>query len=111
VNPPAAIPVVTVLAVALLAATGCALQPPRSGPERAADAELAARVAQTLASDAQLYARHIDVDARAGVVRLSGWVYAGEDLYEARRVARSVAGVVAVADELELMVGGRTGSR
>jgi osmotically-inducible protein OsmY len=107
----ATIPVVVVLAAAGLAATGCAVEPARSAAERVADAELAARVAQALAHDPRLYARHVDVDAEHGIVRLSGFVYAGEDLYEAQRVARSITGVVAVSNELELMVGGRAGSR
>jgi osmotically-inducible protein OsmY len=97
--------------VAAVVAAGCATQPPRTEGERAADDELAARVDRALLSDSAMYARHIDVDATQGVVRLSGFVWSSDDLYEAKRVAANVPGVKAVIDQLELMVGGRTGAR
>jgi len=89
----------------------CALQPPRTDAERAADAELGARVDSALMSDSAMYARHVDVDVSRGIVHLSGFVWSSDDLYEARRVAASVSGVKGVVSQLELMVGGRTGAR
>jgi osmotically-inducible protein OsmY len=100
-----------VAVIAAVAASGCATQPRRTEGERAADDELAARVDRALLSDSAIYARHIDVDATRGVVRLSGFVWSSDDLYEARRVAANVPGVKAVVDQLELTVGGRTGAR
>ena len=99
------------VALTALAATGCATRLPTSEAERAADAGLAARVEQALLGDSRIYARHVDVDAERGIVRLSGFVYSGEDLYEARRVAATVPGVLSVSSELELIIGGRQGSR
>jgi osmotically-inducible protein OsmY len=100
------------IAVAALAApTGCSTQPPRTDAQRAADDELAARVDEALQHDSAIYARHIDVQASGGVVRLSGLVWSSNDLYEAKRVAAAVAGVTGVQDQLELVVGGRTGAR
>ena len=96
---------------AFLTVSACATQPARSPTERAADEELATRVEQVLAHDSRIYARHIDVDAERGVVRLSGFVWSGADFYEARRVAAAVPGVTAVESRLEMMVGGRTGAR
>jgi osmotically-inducible protein OsmY len=96
---------------ATVAMTGCATQPPRTEAERAADADLAARVDGALQHDSAIYARHIDVEATRGVVRLTGFVWSSNDLYEARRVAATVAGVGNVENQLELVVGGRTGAR
>ena len=97
--------------LAVVAGAGCAGDLPRSNDERAADEDLVLRVDDALRHDPGVYARHIDVDARRGVVRLTGFVLSGDDLYAARRVAASVPGVKGVVSELELMVGGRAGSR
>jgi osmotically-inducible protein OsmY len=102
---------VAVVAAAALTAAACATEPARSPAERAADAELAARVEKALLHDPRIYARHIDVDAERGVVRLTGYVWSSEDFYEARAVAATVPGVTAVVSQLEMMVGGRTGTR
>jgi osmotically-inducible protein OsmY len=99
---------VVVLTVALGA---CATQPPRTAAERRADEAIAARVEQALSLDPNIYARHIDVDADRAVVHLSGLVWTNEDLIEARRVAAQVPGVTAVVSQLELVVGGRSGTR
>jgi osmotically-inducible protein OsmY len=102
------------LAVAFAAAvavTGCATGPPRTEAERTADDALTVRVEQALLADSTIYARHIDVDSTRGVVHLSGLVWSSNDLYEARRVAAAVPGVTAVVDQLELVVGGRSGAR
>ena len=91
--------------------TGCASEPPRTVGERAADDALTASVEQALTADANIYARHIDVNTRRGVVHLSGYVWSSNELYEAQRIAATVPGVTGVVDQLELVVGGRTGSR
>ena len=102
---------ITVAVAAAIAASGCATQCPRTETERLADADLAARVERALLVDSAIYARHIDVDVNRGVVRLSGFVWSSDELYEAQRVAAKVAGVTRVVDQLELSVGGRTGAR
>jgi osmotically-inducible protein OsmY len=99
------------VAVLAVAAAGCAGDPPRSANERVADEELVVRVDEALHRDPAVYARHVEVDVRRGVVRLSGFVLSSDDLYEARRVAANVPGVRGVVSELELMVGGRAGAR
>lgn len=103
------------MVVGLVAAIGmlcdCAATARRTVEERAADDALAARVEQVLLADSRIYARHIDVDARRGVIRLSGIVWTSDDLYEARRIAGTVPGVTRVVDQLELSIGGRTGAR
>ena len=98
------------IAVALMA-TACAMRLTRSTAEQARDAELAARVESVLTRDPRIYARHIDVDAEQGIVRLTGYVWSSEDLYEAKRISATVPGVTAVVSQLEMMVGGRSGSR
>ena len=102
---------IAVVVAAAVAVAGCATQSPRTEAERAADAELTARVEQVLLADSAIYARHIDVETTRGVVHLSGYVWSSDDLYEARRVAATVPGVTAVVNQLELVIGGRTGSR
>jgi len=92
-------------------ASGCATQIVRTPEQRASDAALAMQVERALAQDPNIYARHIDVDADGGIVRLSGFVWAADDYYEAQRIAANVPGVVRVVDQLEMVVGGRTGAR
>lgn len=101
--------VIAVLAALLV--TACATHPPRTAAELDADEQLAARVEQALSRDADIYARHIDVDVERGVVRLSGYVWSAEDFFEAKRVAASVPGVTRIVSQLEMVVGGRTGAR
>ena len=103
--------IIAVLAVAALAASGCAVHPARSTAQRASDDQVAAQVEQALLRDPDIYARHIDVDVERGVVHLSGYVWSANELYKARRVAATVPGVIQVVSQIELMVGGRTGSR
>lgn len=101
------------IAVALAATSGivaCATTPPYRAPaERLADDAVAARVETALLRDPRIFARHIDVEADRGVVRLSGLVWSEDDFYEARRVALSVPGVTTVVSQLELVRGGRSG--
>ena len=102
---------VAIAVAAMVTVTGCTTQPPRTQAERAADEDLAARVDGALQHDSAIYARHIDVEVTRGVVRLTGLVWSSNDLYEAKRVAATVAGAANVRVELELVVGGRTGAR
>ena len=102
---------VVIAVAAAVGLTSCAAQTARSEGERAADEALAVCVERALLEDSAIYARHIDVDVTRGVVRLSGFVWTSDDLYEAKRVAANVRGVTAVVDQLELMVGSRTGAR
>jgi hypothetical protein len=84
----------------------CASGPPKSEAQQAADTALAGRVEKALASDQELYARHIIVRADDGVVRLSGFVWEPPDIASAERIAGSVDGVVKVVNALELQRNG-----
>jgi len=67
-----------------------------------ADAATAGRVMAALHADSHLNARHIEVSAKGGVVRLRGFVESEHDLQLARKDAQAVSGVTSVRDELEL---------
>jgi osmotically-inducible protein OsmY len=66
-------------------------------------------VESAFTADPTLFARHIDVSVDAGVVYLGGYVWSVEDLYLARHLAASVAGVRSVSSDMELMRGGSKG--
>ncbi len=92
----------------LLALTGlitaCATSPPRSASEIAEDKKIELAVVQALADDPNVYARHIDVTVRRGVVTLSGFVLEIRDIYGAKQIAASVPGVISVNNQMELMI-------
>ena len=97
---------------AALAATlylcACATTPRyRTAAERSADDAIAAGVEDSLLRDSRIYARHIDVIADRGVVRLSGLIWSVDDYRVARFDAQSVPGVTSVVSELELVRSGR----
>ncbi len=93
--------------VALIAA--CASLPPRSPAETEADNRLESAVMHALNNDPTIYARHIDVSARNGVVTLSGFVFEGRELFIAGQIAARVPGVTAVKNQVELEMMGRRG--
>jgi osmotically-inducible protein OsmY len=74
------------------------------------DTETAAQVEAALEADPKIYARHIEVRVDRGTVHLGGFVWASEELLFAKNDAASVPGVRGVADEMELMRGGMTGT-
>ena len=93
------------VAIALLASLlGCAT--PRTEAQKQADDAIAARVDGALQADKLLYAKHINVHADNGVVRLTGFVWEAPDLDEAKRIAESVEGVQGVVNDLELQRNG-----
>jgi osmotically-inducible protein OsmY len=92
---------------ALLSLTvACASAPPRTANELQVNKEIAARVESALNADKFLFTRHISVRVESGVAHLEGYVWSPTDIYEAKRIARRVPGVMAVVDELELQRGG-----
>jgi osmotically-inducible protein OsmY len=99
------------LAILLLGGSlaACSTAPRRTDAERAADADTASRVESAFTADPTLFARHIDVSVDGGVVYLGGYVWSVEDLYLARHLAASVAGVRSVSSDMELMRGGSKG--
>jgi osmotically-inducible protein OsmY len=88
----------------------CATTQPRDPSERAADTETAAKVEAALSADPSIFARHIDVRVDRGTVYLGGYVWTDHDLLMAKNDAAGVPGVRRVADEMELMRGGTSGT-
>ena len=99
------------VALAVSIAACATAQPPRSSAEKAADRQLADAVAQKLSEDPNIYAAHIDVNARAGVVTLSGYVFESNDLFASAQLAAKVPGVTSVVNQLTLEIMGRGGRR
>ena len=93
---------VVLATVVVCGAAACAMGPRETDAQRQLDKETAERVQAALNADELLYARHINVHAREGVVRLAGYVWTQPDLDEAKRIAASVEGVKKVVDDLEL---------
>ena len=87
--------------------TACTTLPPRTPAETEADNQLESAVMQALNNDPTIYARHIDVTAREGVVTLSGFVFQGSELFEAAQIAARVPGVTSVKNQIELEMIGR----
>jgi osmotically-inducible protein OsmY len=98
------------LGSALCVLTACASSPPRTPEERALDADTAAKVEAVLLADPRIYARHIDVRVDRGTAHLEGLVWASQDFLIAKNDAASVAGVIAVRTNLELVRGGISGT-
>ena len=94
------------VAVMACGAVACATGPRETDAQRQNDKETAERVQEALNADDLLYARHINVHARNGTVRLAGYVWSQPDLEEAKRIAASVEGVKTVVDDLELELNG-----
>ena len=88
----------------------CSRLPPRSDAERSADAAAAAQVEVALDADPRIYARHIDVTVDRGVVHLGGFVWSDDEILFAKADAASVPGIKSVANQMELMRGGISGS-
>jgi len=85
----------------------CATPDTRNAQERAADLAVAARVEAALLADPYIDAEHVTVDARRGVVRLSGKVGDDRDLRQVLHICTAVPGVQRVDDELEIIDFGR----
>jgi osmotically-inducible protein OsmY len=91
---------------AILCGTVACTLPRKTDAQRQADNEMANRVEQALASDKELFSRHIVVRADDGVVRLTGFVWDPPEIMEAVRIASSVDGVSRVVNSLELQRNG-----
>ncbi len=70
------------------------------------DAELVAEIARAFDASPVLYAAHITVTSRNGVVTLHGLVFDEWDLRIAERLARRLPGVRRVVNDTELKLGG-----
>ena len=92
----------SVVAALLWITAGCASGPPKTEAQAEADKVMAERVEAALNSDRSLFAKHINVNADKGVVRLSGYVWEASDFEEAVYIASNVPGVTQVINDLEL---------
>jgi hypothetical protein len=106
-----------VIAVATLTVS-CASAPPApsvpagAGSMRselgATDEVLANTVYSELNADPTYYFRHVDVRVDNGVAHLSGFVWSADAIYQARKIARNVPGIIGVStSQLELERNGK----
>ncbi len=70
------------------------------------DSELRSDVERELEWDPSIDARNIAVAAKNGVVTLTGYVNSYSDKWRAERIAKRVAGVTAVANDIEVKLTG-----
>jgi hyperosmotically inducible protein len=75
---------------------------PRTTGEAVDDATLTAKVKAALVADPVTQARDINVESQRGVVQLSGFVDDATQKNKAGEIARAVAGVSSVDNELEV---------
>jgi osmotically-inducible protein OsmY len=86
-----------------LAVSACSTADRRTQEEKAADRAIAEQVKAVLLADSNVYAEHIDIDAKRGVVWLSGWVSSADEKRAAASDTQSVPGVRRVVDGMEIM--------
>jgi osmotically-inducible protein OsmY len=95
--------IVSAAAVVLLCGmAACASGPAKTEAQRQTDRETAERVETALNAEKALYAKHISVQADAGVVHLTGYVWNPADFQLAVAIAENVPGVTRVVSDLEL---------
>jgi hypothetical protein len=95
---------VALLLQALVLVSACSTRPADlTGPDKASDDAVAARVKLALLQDPYLYVEHINVTATRGVVRLSGVAAEADDFAKAIHIAKSVAGVKSVINDMQLV--------
>jgi osmotically-inducible protein OsmY len=70
---------------------------------RITDEQLTRQVQETLAEDPWIFADHITVTARGGVIRLEGIVGDTGELFRVLRLCRKIPGARRVVNELEMM--------
>jgi len=73
---------------------------------RMADEEVKRQVEEALHTDRYFYDGHVTVTIKDGVVTLSGIVFDEWDLRTAKRIAKCIAGVRRVVNDLEIELGG-----
>jgi hyperosmotically inducible protein len=92
-----------VLAVMLASAWGCASTATKEGTgEYVDDSVITAKVKTAIYNDATLKVNEINVETFKGVVQLSGFVRSQADIDQAVKVAREVAGVKSVKNDMRL---------
>ncbi len=103
------ISIISLLFALVACIAACTTSPPRDAAETAEDKRIELAVIQALADSPSIYARHIEVSVRRGVVTLSGFVLEIGDLFGATQLAASIPGVTSVNDQMELKIFRRGG--
>ena len=92
-----------VLAVLVASLWGCASTATKEGTgEYVDDSVITAKVKAAIYNDATLKVNEINVETFKGVVQLSGFVRSQADIDQAVKVAREVAGVKSVKNDMRL---------
>lgn len=90
-------------ALVMLFAVGCASTSSREGTgEYIDDSVITTKVKTAILNDSTLHVTEISVETFKGNVQLSGFVSDSEDVSKATAVARRVAGVKSVSNDLQV---------
>jgi osmotically-inducible protein OsmY len=100
-----AAPLTCGLVAALLSLLGCVTPPPESPQQRQADTEIADRVYAALESDRMHLYIGLDVRVHAGVAYITALTFDPSVRDQATEIARKVAGVTKVVNEIEVSAG------
>lgn len=94
---------ILVLAIVVASAWGCGSTATKEGTgEYVDDSVITAKVKTAIFSDSSLKVNEINVETFKGVVQLSGFVRSQADIDQAVQVARGVAGVKSVKNDMRL---------
>lgn len=85
-----------------LSIAACTTSPPRTEQQSEADHKIELAVTQQLEANPRIYAAHVTVSVRDGVVTLSGFVFEPEEVNEAKQSAALVPGVKEIKNRIEL---------
>jgi osmotically-inducible protein OsmY len=100
-----AAPLTCALVAALFSLFGCVAPPPESPQQRQADTEIADRVYAALESDRMHLYIGLDVRVHAGVAYITALTFDPSVRDQATEIARKVAGVTKVVNEIEVSAG------
>ncbi len=94
---------ILVLTIVLASAWGCGSTATKEGSgEYVDDSVITAKVKAAIFSDSTLKVNEINVETFKGVVQLSGFVRSQADIDQAIKVARGVAGVKSVKNDMRI---------
>jgi osmotically-inducible protein OsmY len=94
---------ILVLTIVLAMAWGCGSTATKEGTgEYVDDSVITAKVKAAILGDSTLKVNEINVETFKGVVQLSGFVRSKEDIDKAVQVARGVAGVKSVKNDMRI---------
>jgi osmotically-inducible protein OsmY len=94
---------ILVLAIVLASAWGCGSTAKTEGTgEYVDDSVITAKVKSAILNDSSLKVNEINVETFKGVVQLSGFVRSQTDIDKAVQVARGVAGVKSVKNDMRV---------